>query len=481
MGHRADFIREGQPGLFAVAAVAQVTGWIAVCQRADAEAACASGFDHQVSLAEADGLGRRGRGGQGIADIDVVDYPVIPEAGVIGTVGGVEGQLDLLSAVNGQVDGDGGGIVVPAAGLRGGVPDLGPGGSVVLGDFHVVVVFVCGSQEHKGVEAQVCRGRAVEGGCDQPFVLMVIIPHQAALVSAVRGIGLLAIEGGRSKAAPGGVQSGAVGLAGIGDGLGPILGREDGVFKAFRNFNGVGIRRLPGEFDYCSGVVLIRNNRVWRVSYFVEGDGAHVVVGCAHVDGSLQRGISGRHDHIVVSLVGIHAGDGEAAAGGGVGVVIGVALQMDGCSGDARSGVGSVHLSCHVHHGHRGHADVEGLGLILCDGYGPGGVHMAVGAEVDCIGVGQDVVDLILPLGVGDGMVSASGKCYCHAFQRRSARSGDGSVQMSHSAGDAEERGHGELPGEGSGRGHVGRIVNGGVGLNLAGTVAADGLGFEVV
>ena len=61
--------------------------------------------------------------------------------------------------------------------------------------------------------------------------------------------------------------------------------------------------------------------------------------------------------------------------------------------------------ACNVHHGHRGHADVEGFGLILINGYGPGGVHIAVGAEVDGVGVGQGVVCLLYTSDAADDLL----------------------------------------------------------------------------
>ena len=252
-GGVADLIGEGQPGFAAQAAEFHPAGRIGVRDgRSEAEAARAGGSGFHGFRAEADGFLRITRGIEGVADVDVVHEPDIPEAVVVGAVGGVEGQFDLLAAVEAEVDRDGRGIVVPAAGLRGSVPEFGPGVSVVGGDLDGVVVGVGGAEEHVGIEVQISAGRAVEGWCDQPFVLIFIGPPEPGLEVSVGRIGRFSADRDRPKAAPGGKYAAAVGRTGVGDGLGPIRGREGRVFEAFGHFDGVGIGSAPGQIDGVS-------------------------------------------------------------------------------------------------------------------------------------------------------------------------------------------------------------------------------------
>jgi hypothetical protein len=70
-----------------------------------------------------------------VADIDIVDKPHIPETVVGRRVFSLPGDFHLQAFIDGQIDHDGRGVIVPASRLSAGVPQGGPAYAIVGGVF----------------------------------------------------------------------------------------------------------------------------------------------------------------------------------------------------------------------------------------------------------------------------------------------------------------------------------------------------------
>jgi len=106
---------------------------------------------------------------------------------------------------------------------------------------------------------------------------------------------------------------------------------------------------------------------------------------------------------------------------------------------------------------------------------------MAIGAEVDGIGFWQDVLDAVLALGIGSSAVTSCLELNYGTFDGQVTGSQHSTVDVSHPTWNNVEGGLGKLASEGTCGRHIHGIVGGGVAGDLTATVAANGLGFEVI
>ena len=370
----------------------------------------------------------------------------------------LEGHHDLVAAVAAEVYGDGRRILVPAAGLSGSIPECGPGGAVVCGYFHVVVVFIFRAEEHVAIKSQIGVGRAVEGGCDQPFILMVVIPVQAGLEFSLGGSYRITLDGERACSTPGGIDAECVCGAGVGDDLSPFSRRESVGFEALGDFQSGGIGRLPGNEGSDADVIHFGSYTHGCVSHLIEGDLAHIVVCGSHGDLSVYRRVATGADVVIVSMIGKDVGNGENACRVCICVVGFIASELDDCTRDSRTGIAAKDGSAHGYLRQELHGYVDGEGVVFGQYYGLRVFIVSMCVKGEVVGFRQHVAQMVLSLCVGGGAVGALVEADCHAAEGLVVCTGDGSVDLSHTAGDSHKDSLWELAAEAAG-GRIGGIV----------------------